>query len=131
MGSLIAVVFIVLAANVFMVLRRLRSDNMSKSRKPALDEQKAASIREKLIYSRLEREQEEAERYIEKRRRTFALYEQVRKRADAAAQGAAAPYIDSNAGFPDPGPETGFPEDNARKSSSRIDDSLFIPFDDD
>ena len=132
MGSLIAVVFIVLAGNVFMVLRRFRKDGSARSRKPAIDEQKAAPIRDRLIHSRLEQEKEEAERFIERRKKTFALYEYVRRKTAAAGQGAAAfdgsPEIDIAAmGYRK---SLGLPFDENHKPDTKIDKSLFIPFDD-
>ena len=132
LGSLIAIVFIVIAANVFIVFRRSRGALFSRSRRPVMDEEEAALIRDRLIQSRLEHELEESEEFIERRRRTFALYEYVRRKAAAAEQGSAAfneaPEIDPGAiGFRK---SMGLPFDDNHKSDSKIDTSLFIPFDD-
>ncbi|MCL2152509.1 MAG: hypothetical protein FWH57_06215 [Oscillospiraceae bacterium] len=76
---LVVIVFFVIAANFFMVFRRLKRNRHPKISKAAMEEIEAAQWRDKEIKRRLDREQEEAERYVELRNKTFELYEQVRK----------------------------------------------------
>jgi len=85
-GALIVIVFIVLAANLFIVFRRIRRSYPRKTGKAALNEQEAAELRDRQVKRRIERAQEDAERRVELRNKTLALYEQVRRNAAAAEQ---------------------------------------------
>ena len=81
-GSMIAVVFVIVAINVLMLLRRLRKENPRKKSEKVPEEEEAVLIRDMVIARSLEREQEDAERYIALRNRMFELYEQVRRDAE-------------------------------------------------
>ena len=118
-GSIIAIVIIVVLGNLFMVFRRFRNIKLSRTRKPAMDEQKAELIRSRAIQSRLEREQDEAKRRVELRNKTLELYEQVRRNAAARERGEPVPVVNRELKMRDCG-----------SADSKIDDSLFIPFDD-
>ena len=86
-GYLVAVIMILLLGNAFFFYR-----NYKKNRKPTVrstPEEKAVIYREHEIQRRLDREQEESARYVELRNKTLALYEQVRKNAEAAEKAAA------------------------------------------
>jgi len=80
----VAILFFVIALNFLMMFRRLKRDFPRKRKTVAILEREAAEIRDMTIQRRLERENEEAERYIELRNKTFELYEQVRQNAAAA-----------------------------------------------
>ena len=75
---LIAVVFFIVAANFFILFIRLKRDRPRKVTKAAMEEKEAALWRDKEIQRRLDREQEEAEKYLERRNKTLELYDQVR-----------------------------------------------------
>ena len=81
-GSLVAIVFIVIAVNFIMLFYRFRRDFPKKPGKKAMDEAKAVIIRDKAILQMIEREQEEAIRRTELQNKTLDLYAQVRKRAE-------------------------------------------------
>jgi len=83
---IIAVVFFILAANFFMLYRRLRRNRSGKSGKPAMEEKEAAKRRDREIQRRLDLEQEDAARSVELRNKTLELYEQVRKNAAASGE---------------------------------------------
>ena len=89
----IVIVFIVVAANIFMVLRRLRTTTRHSGEK-ALEEKDAAILRDRRVQWRLEQEMEDAERRVELRRKTWDLYEQVRR--NAGETGGDALLTDSN-----------------------------------
>ena len=80
---LIAIVFLVLALNAAMLFLRHRNESRTTSRRAAMEESEAVKWREKEINRRLDREQEDAEKYVELRNRTLDLYEQVRRNAAA------------------------------------------------
>ena len=77
-GSIFAIVFLIIVLNIVMLFLRVRKDHPFKFSKKALNEDAAAKLRERRVYNRLEREQYEAERFIERRNKTWALYDQVR-----------------------------------------------------
>lgn len=79
---IVAIVFFVIALNFFFLYMRLKKDRYRKTGKVAIEEEKAAKLREKEIQRRLNREQEDAARFIELRNKTLDLYDQVRKRAN-------------------------------------------------
>ena len=87
MGYLIAVIVIILLGNALFFYQHYK-----RNRKPVVrstTEEKAALYREHEIQRRIDREQEEAARHVELRNKTLALYEQVRKNAEAAERQAA------------------------------------------
>jgi len=87
MGYLVAIIFLVIIGNFFLLYKRFKRD-----RKPVVkpvDRQIAYEARHEEIQRIFDREQEEAERYIELRNKTFELYDQVRRNAAAGDRGAA------------------------------------------
>jgi len=86
-GSVIAIVFLVIIGNFIMLYVRLRRDLPRKPSRWALEEEEAAKLREREIYRRIEREQEDAIRRIELQNHTFELFEEVRRRAAATEAG--------------------------------------------
>jgi len=79
---LIAIVFFIIAINFFLLFIRHKRDLPRKIDKAAMEEDEAVLWRDKEIQRRLDREQEEAEEYLERQNKTFELYEQVRKNAE-------------------------------------------------
>jgi len=81
-GYLFAIVFIVLAINLYIVLSRMRRGNRRKSNRKRIapDEAKQAIWRDREIERRLEREQDGAVERVKLREETLALYEEVRRR---------------------------------------------------
>jgi len=86
---LVVLVFLVIALNFFFLMRRMQRDRVKRPSKKALEEEQALKLREAEVRRRLEYEKEEAEEFIEKRNRTFELFEQVRRDAAAAETQAA------------------------------------------
>ena len=84
--SILAIVVFVIALNFVMLTFRLRRDRYKRPSREALDEEKAAIVRDHEIKRRLEREEKEALEFVEKRNKTFELYEEVRRRAAAREQ---------------------------------------------
>jgi len=80
LGSLIGIVFVVIAMNFIMLYIRIRRDWPRKPARKAMEEDKAVMLRDRYIQSMLSREQEESERLADKRNKTLDLYEQVRKK---------------------------------------------------
>ena len=80
-GFIVAMVFLVIALNFYMLFIRMRRDRVKKPGRLALDEDEAAELRDKSIQRKLDHEEEQALEYIKKRNRTFELYEQVRREA--------------------------------------------------
>ena len=78
---IIAIVVFAVVANFVMLFVRLRRDRYRKPNRVAMDEEKAARMRAAEIQRRLAWEQQDATEYVELRNKTFALYEEVRKRA--------------------------------------------------
>jgi len=78
---LFIIIFLVIALNLFFVLRRIRS-NDKRRRKGWLppDEAKQAIWRDKEVARRIEREQDDAIEIIKLKNETLALYEEVRRR---------------------------------------------------
>ena len=85
-GFMLAIVLIILIINGFFWFRRHGKSLKSARRAPT--EENARVIRHNEIQRRFEREQEDALEYIEKRNKTLALYDQVRRRAAAAEMAA-------------------------------------------
>ena len=82
LGSLIAIVFIVIAINFVMLYIRLKRDFPKKTTKNILEENEAAVIRDRAIHQKIEREQEDAEQRVMLRNKTLELYEEVRRNAE-------------------------------------------------
>ena len=80
----VTIVFFVIALNLFFLYRRLKRDKSRRPKRKALDEQRAAVLRDNEIKRRLEREQDDAMRRVELRNRYFELLEQVRHNAAEA-----------------------------------------------
>jgi hypothetical protein len=78
---MIAIVFLVVAMNAFVLFLRLRKEHRPKIRRAAMEESEASKWRDKEIRRRLDREQDDAGRYVELRNKTLDLYDQVRKNA--------------------------------------------------
>jgi len=83
-GPLIAIVFIVIAANLFIVFRRLKTNPVRKAGKPVINEEEAAMLRDSEIQRRFQQEFEDDLRRVELRNKTLELYEQVRREAKDA-----------------------------------------------
>ena len=77
-----AIIFVVLALNIYFLTSRMRRDNNKRKRitRAAADEAKQALWRDKEIARRLAREQEDALECVLLRNETLALYEEVRRR---------------------------------------------------
>ena len=86
-GALVAVltlVLIILLVNFVFLYMRSRKNWRRRSARRAMTEKEARKIRTAELNRKFEEEFEEAEEYLERRRKTWALYEEVRKRAAAA-----------------------------------------------
>lgn len=83
-GYLVAIIFLVLALNLYITFRRIsrtnKSINKSKKSRLRLDEEKHAIWRDKEIARRIAREQEDAIERVHLRNETLAFYEEVRRR---------------------------------------------------
>ena len=86
-GSLIAIVFIVVIMNAVALFLRLRRTRANVPKRAAMEEAQAARIRDNEVKRRIELEQDDALRHITLRNRTLALYDYVRRRAEAVEQG--------------------------------------------
>ena len=77
-----AIVFIVVALNLFFVLSRMKnSTRHKKMNRAAVEEAKQALWRDKEIARRIEREQDDALERVKLRNETLAMYDEVRRRA--------------------------------------------------
>ena len=76
---IIAMVFLVVIANIYFWFKRTR--NIRKRVKRSVSEAKAAELRHAELQRRFTVEQEEAAIYLKKREETWALYDQVRRQA--------------------------------------------------
>jgi len=77
-----AIVFIVLALNIFFVVSRMRSGGRRKRmNRVAVEEAKQALWRDKEVARRVEREEEDALERYKLRNESLALYDEVRQRA--------------------------------------------------
>jgi len=77
-----AIIFIVLAINIFfLALRTGRGNRYKRMNRVAVDEAKQALWRDNEIIRRIEREQEGALERVKLRNETLALYDEVRRRA--------------------------------------------------
>ncbi|MCL2627348.1 MAG: hypothetical protein FWD44_01450 [Oscillospiraceae bacterium] len=77
-----AILFIVIALNLFITFRRARNtgNNRRNRSRPPPDEEKQAIWRDKEIARRIEREQDDAYERLTLRNETLAYYETVRQR---------------------------------------------------
>ena len=79
-----AIVFIVLALNIYFITSRMKRSNRPKRmNRAAVEEAKQALWRDKEIARRIEREQDDALERVKLRNETLAIYDEVRKRAAA------------------------------------------------
>jgi hypothetical protein len=79
-ASLVAIIFIIIAINFFMLYLRLKRDRHPKITKAAVEEKEASEWREKEIKRRIDSEQADAVKFVELQNKTFELYEQVRNK---------------------------------------------------
>jgi len=78
---LFAIIFVVLALNIYFLSSRMRgSSRRKKMNRVAVDEAKQALWRDREIERRIEREQDGANERVKLREETLALYEEVRRR---------------------------------------------------
>ena len=82
MVYIFAIVFIVIAINLFFVSKQFRSGNKRRTRmsRTAVDEAKQALWRDKEVARRIEQEDSDAYERVTLRNETLALYEEVRRR---------------------------------------------------
>jgi len=90
LAAVLAIIAFVIVLNFVMLFFRLRRDKYKKPSKEILEEKKAASLRDSEIRRRLDREQEDAVKFVQKRNRTLDLYDEVRRRAAAREREAGA-----------------------------------------
>jgi len=83
LAVLLAVITFVIVLNFVMLFFRMRRDKYNKPSKEILEEKKAVLLRDSEIRRRLDREQEDAVKFVQKRNRTLDLYDEVRRRAAA------------------------------------------------
>ena len=81
LGSILAVVFLVIVLNFVMLFIRLKRDRVRRPSKEVMEEAKAVILRDNEIRRQLDREELEAAEYVELRNKTLELYEEVRRRA--------------------------------------------------
>jgi len=80
-GYLIAIVFLVLALNLYITFKRIsQTKKRSRKNRIELDEEKQAVWRDKEIARRIAREQDDYVERIKLRNETLAFYEEVRRR---------------------------------------------------
>ena len=80
-GYLVAIIFFVLALNLYITFRRInRVKKSNKKSKIVLDEEKQAIWRDKEVARRIAKEQEDCLERINLRNETLAFYEEVRRR---------------------------------------------------
>jgi len=77
-----AIIFVVLALNIYFLTSRMRRDNKRRTRmtRAAVDEAKQALWRDREVARRIAREQEDALESLTLKNETLALYEEVRRR---------------------------------------------------
>ena len=77
-----AIIFVVLALNIYFLTSRMRRENNKRKRitRAAVDEAKQALWRDKEVARRVAREQEDALERVTLKNETLALYEEVRRR---------------------------------------------------
>lgn len=83
-GPILALVVMILLINFVFLYMRSKRNWRRRSARRAMTEKEARKIRTAELNRKFEEEFEEAEEYLERRRKTWALYEEVRKRAAAA-----------------------------------------------
>ena len=80
-GYLVAVIFLVLALNLYFTFKRAgKTKRRSRRSRASLDEEKQAIWRDKEIARRIAKEQEDALERVKLRNETLAFYEEVRRR---------------------------------------------------
>ena len=77
---LFAIIFFVVALNIYFTLARMRRGNRGKKNRVAVDEAKQKIWRDREVLRRIEREQDGALERVKLRNETLALYEEVRRR---------------------------------------------------
>jgi len=83
-ASIIALVFIVIALNFYiLIIRNRRGSRYKKRTRIAVEEAKQALWRDNEIRRRIAREEEDALERVKLREETLALYDEVRRRAAA------------------------------------------------
>ena len=87
-AALIALIAFVIVLNFIMLFFRLRKDKYKRPNKEILEEKKAVILRDSAIRRKLDREQEDAIEFVEKRNKTLALYDECRRRAAARERSA-------------------------------------------
>ena len=77
-----AIIFLVLALNIYFLSSRMRRDNNKRKRmtRAAIDEAKQALWRDKEVARRIAREEEDAIERVMLKNETLSLYEEVRRR---------------------------------------------------
>lgn len=77
-----AIIFLVLALNIYFLTSRMRRDNNRRKRmtRAAVDEAKQALWRDKEVARRIAREEEDALERVILKNETLAMYEEVRRR---------------------------------------------------
>jgi len=96
---ILAIIAFVIVLNFVMLMFRLRRDRYSKPNREAMEEEKAALLRDHEIRRRLDREEEDAAQRVELRNKTLELYDEVRRRAAAREKEAAAAAADISGSF--------------------------------
>ena len=81
-GALVSVIALIVLVNFFFWFRWYKKNRRTVKRSVPVDVE--AALREREIQRRIDREQNAAVEYIEKRAKTWELYEQVRRQAEAA-----------------------------------------------
>ena len=81
-GSLVGIVFLVIVMNFFVLFLRMKRNTSPYGRKgkQAVQEDVAAVYRDNEVQRRIDLEQDRIAQYLEKREKTWALYEEVRRR---------------------------------------------------
>ena len=92
---ILAIIAFVIVLNFVMLMFRLKRDRYNKPNKAAMEEEKAALIRDHQIRRRLDREEEDAAQRVELRNKTLELYDEVRRRAAAREKESAAVAADN------------------------------------
>jgi len=86
-GSAVAIIGIIIVGNFYFWRKRYLRDIRPVKR--STPESVSLELRHKELQRRFEREQEDAIEFIEKRRKTHELYDQVRRQAEATEKEAA------------------------------------------
>ena len=97
-GSLILIVFLVIIMNFVALFIRMKKHRSPYGRrgKQSVEEEVATVVRDREVRRRLDLEQERIAKYLEQRKRLWALYEEVRQRHSGVKVAAAAFAPDVN-----------------------------------